>query len=415
VLAGTALAFNLYALPRIGGTRLYRADEGKRRYYSGITLYPAAVLVLILMLPDRPDIVASAWGVLAVGDGMATVVGRRLRSPRIPWNRDKSVAGSLSLFIFGGAAAAFLCWWCRPVIVPPPFVWFSIGAPFAAALLAAAVETIPVRLDDNVSVPATAAAVLWWLSLISTDMVLAAASAFAPALPLAAAVDVIVALAGYLARTVSLSGAIAGTLLGIVIMLSAGWAGWALLIATFACAVVVSKMGLRRKMLLGIAEPHGGRRGAGNAFANTGVAAAAALLSVVSYAAGPALIAFVAALVAGGSDTVASEIGKAWGRRTYLFPSLRPVAPGTPGAISLEGTVAGVGGATALGGLGVMWGLIPPSALLPVIVGATIGAFAESLLGATLEPHGFVNNDILNFLNTAIAAAAAVALAQGLA
>ena len=49
---------------------------------------------------------------------------------------------------------------------------------------------------------------------------------------------------------------------------------------TFAAAAVTSRLGLRRKALLGIAEERGGRRGAGNAIANTGVAAVAALLGV---------------------------------------------------------------------------------------------------------------------------------------
>ena len=195
-----------------------------------------------------------------------------------------------------------------------------------------------------------------------------------------------------------------------MILLSAGWGGWALLLATFALAVVTSRLGLSRKTLLGIAEDRGGRRGAGNAFANTGVAAIAAMLSLLTYAGGPALAAFVAALTAGGSDTAASEIGKAWGRRTYLVPTFRRAAPGTPGAVSLEGTAAGLIGAFGLGGLGVAFGLIPPSALLAVVAGATIGAFVESALGATLEPAGMLNNDVLNFLNTAVAAAATILL-----
>ena len=127
---------------------------------------------------------------------------------------------------------------------------------------------------------------------------------------------------------------------------------------------MTSRLGLRRKTLLGIAEERGGRRGAGNAFANTGVAAIAAVLSALTYATGPALAAFVAALAAGGSDTAASEIGKAWGRRTYLVPTFRRVPPGTSGAVSLEGTAAGLIGAFALGGLGVAFGLIPSGALL---------------------------------------------------
>ena len=412
VLAGVAVAFNVYALPRIAGPALYRPSELSRRYYSGITLYPVAILLLILALPDRRDIVAAAWGILAFGDGMATIAGRRLSGRRIPWNREKSVAGSAAFVLFGGAAGSLLCWWCRPVIVPPPYLWFSIGMPFVAALAAAAVETIPIRLDDNVSVAATAAAVLWWTSLFSEDLLRTLAAAAVSTLPAAIAANAAVAAAGYAARAVNISGALCGVLIGVVIVLTAGWGGWLLLLATFALAVLTSRVGLQRKTMLGIAEERGGRRGAGNAFANTGVAAAAALLANLSYATKPALLAFVAALAAGGSDTVASEIGKAWGRRTYLMPTFRPVPPGTSGAVSIEGTAAGLLGALALGALGVFAGVVPADVLIPVVLGATAGAFAESVLGARLEGPGVLNNDVLNFLNTLIAAAAAIVAAE---
>jgi len=169
---------------------------------------------------------------------------------------------------------------------------------------------------------------------------------------------------------------------------------------------------LRRKTLLGIAEGKGGRRGAGNAIANTGMAAAAALLSTLTYAGDGWRLAFVTALAAGGSDTVASEIGKAWGKTTVLVPTFAPVPPGTSGAVSAEGTVAGLLGALALAALGGAAGLIHPSAVAVVVLGATIGSFAESVMGATLEAPGIVNNDVLNFANTAIAAGAAVLLVR---
>jgi uncharacterized protein (TIGR00297 family) len=415
VLAGVAIAFNLFALPRIAGDRLYRPDESARKYYSGITLYHVSILMLLFALPDRRDIVAAAWGVLAFGDGTATLVGRHFKSPRIPWNREKSVAGSVAFVLVGGAAASFLCWWCRPAILPPPYAWFSLTMPFVAALAAAAVETIPIRLDDNISVTATAGAVLWCASLVSEDLIAAAVAPATAALPAAIAINAVVAVAGYFARTVTAPSATVGAALGIVILLAAGWGGWALLIATFALAVAASRLGLRRKTALGIAEERGGRRGAGNAFANTGVAVIAAALSMLTYATGPALAAFVAALAAAGSDTAASEIGKAWGRRTHLVPTFRKVPPGTPGGVSIQGTAAGLIGAFGLGALGVGVGLIPPDALLPVVAGATIGAFAESALASTLEGPGVVNNDVLNFLNTALAAVAAILLLKAVA
>ena len=88
------------------------------------------------------------------------------------------------------------------------------------------------------------------------------------------------------------------------------------------------------------------------------------------------------------------------------------MVPGTSGAMSLEGTAAGVAGAVLLGGIGVITGLVPATALLAIVAGATVGSFVESLLGATLEGPGILNNDMLNFLNTAVAAAAAIAVAR---
>jgi uncharacterized protein (TIGR00297 family) len=165
-------------------------------------------------------------------------------------------------------------------------------------------------------------------------------------------------------------------------------------------------------MLLGIAEERGGRRGAGNAIANTGVAAVAALVAFVGTAPDAASLAFAAALAAGGSDTIASEIGKAWGRRTWSITSLARVAPGTSGAMSLEGTVAGIMGALGLGAAAVWLGLVPSSTLVAIAVGATAGSLLESWLGATLESPGILNNDMLNFINTAAAAVVTVAMAR---
>ena len=65
------------------------------------------------------------------------------------------------------------------------------------------------------------------------------------------------------------------------------------------------------------------------------------------------------------------------------------------------------GASTATAGAGV--GTVVPAA------GATAGAFAESALAASLEAPGIVNNDVLNFTNTAVAAAVAVFLAKSLA
>ena len=433
-LAAGALVFNLLLLPRVGGRQLYRPVDHERGFPLGIVLYPLSVLLLMLAFPSRLDIAAAAWGILAFGDGFATLIGRRITTitaeaaehagtlpsagaassafyrRRVPWQTDKSIAGTIAFIVFGGAAGVALAWWVRPSVVPMPPLAFTIAAPLAAAVLAALVETLPIGLDDNISVPVTAGLVMWIASLMTAGSIDTARGATAAALAWAIGVNALTGWLGYRLRTVSRSGAIVGALIGAIIYVGGGAAAWLLLLATFLAASVSSRFGLARKQQLGIAEERGGRRGAGNAIANCGVAAVAAIAAVTTPYSAASLAALVAALTAGGSDTVASEIGKAWGQSTFLVTTLRRVKPGTAGAMSLAGTAAGLLAACTLASLGAALGLIPPSAILLVAAAATAGALVESALGATLEGPGILNNDMLNFINTAVAAAVALAL-----
>jgi uncharacterized protein (TIGR00297 family) len=431
-LATSALVFNAVVLRRVGGRRLYRPVDEARGFPLGILLYPLAVLLLILLFPSRLDIVAAAWAILALGDGTATLAGRAavlnakaakgdlaadaaglaLASP-LPWNPDKTIAGTAAFIVCGGLGGVAFAWWVRPAVTPLPPMAFAIVAPLVAAIAAGFVETIPVRLDDNVSVPATAAAALWLASLIDAGAWTTSRGAVTAAVPWAIGVNAATAWLGYRAKTVSRSGAVGGFCVGTLIYLGGGGGAWLLLFATFLAASITSRLGLQRKIVLGIAEERGGRRGAGNAIANCGVAAAAAIAAVTTPHTSAALVALVASLAAGGSDTVASEVGKAWGRSTFLVTSFSRVTPGTPGAMSLEGTAAGLTAAFALAAVGVAAGLIPASAVLSIVVAATAGALVESALGATLEGPGILNNDMLNFINTAVAAGIALRLAGG--
>lgn len=408
-LAAAALAFNLFLLPRLR-VNLYRPGDRERGVH-GIIWYPLAVLLLLVSFPRRPDIAAAAWGILAIGDGLATLAGRAIGGPRWPWHREKTLSGSAAFAIAGAAAGVFLAWWCRPALASPPALAFTIAAPILAVIAAALAETIPARLDDNLSVSATAGAVMWLASLASLADLSAGMVVAAGRLPAAVALNALVAWAGHRARTVSWPGAVAGAIIGITVFAGFGWQGWLLLLITFIAASAVSRMGLKRKLVLGIAEERGGRRGPGNAIANTGVSTIAALVALAGPSDDVARLAFVAALVAGGSDTIASEIGKAWGRRTWSITTLARVPPGTSGAMSVEGTAAGVAGAVGLGLAAVALGLAPIAWLTAIVIGATAGSLLESWLGATLEGPGILNNDMLNFINTAAAAVVAIAVA----
>src|SRR5205823_9373712 len=205
----------------------------------------------------------------------------------------------MSVIVCWGVGAIGLACWTRSAVFPERPLTFEVLAPLAAAVVAAFVETIPVRLDDNVSVPAAAAAVLWLASLMSSQALNASAPKMVDALPYAVLVNAIAAWLGRRAGTVSTSGTIVGALIGIIIYVGGGPRAWMFLFVTFVLASVVSRLGLERKVLLGIAEERAGRRGAGNAIANCGVATVAALAAAATTDATAARLAFIAALTAG--------------------------------------------------------------------------------------------------------------------
>src|SRR5207245_1921121 len=116
------------------------------------------------------------------------------------------------------------------------------------------------------------------------------------------------------------------------------------------------------------------------------------------------------AVATAAADTCSSEIGKAYGRRTFLITSFRPVPPGTEGAISLEGTLGGLLGAVLVAAVGAALGVYSwPLAGLVTLAGL-LGSLAESVIGTVAERRGWLDNNLLNALNTAIGAAFAVLL-----
>ena len=96
--------------------------------------------------------------------------------------------------------------------------------------------------------------------------------------------------------------------------------------------------------------------------------------------------------------------------RSRMITTLRVVEAGTDGGVTLAGTCAGVVAGGVVAGVG-MLALRGGMELFWISgVGAVFGLLFDSVLGATLERRGWLNNDGVNFLSTASAAGFALGL-----
>ncbi|HXO20073.1 MAG TPA: DUF92 domain-containing protein [Thermoanaerobaculia bacterium] len=406
VLAAAALAMNLFVLPRLGGRRMWRDHELQAGTSAGIVLYPLAVLILVLVFWRRLEIAAATWGILAFGDGMASIVGMTLGRAKLPWNPRKSWAGSAAYVLCGTAAAAFLLTWTAPGRYG---AGFAVAIAAAAALFAAGLESLPNGLDDNLGVPLVTGLFLCGLALTQGHWSALQADGFERRLLIGAAINAALAGAAFALRTVDLSGVVAGFLLGTAIYAFLDWRGYLLLVAFFVVGSACTKLGYRQKAAAKLAQEKGGRRGARHALANSGVAAACALFAAATPYPLLFALAFAGAFATAAADTASSEIGQLLGRRTYLPTTWKPVPRGTEGAVSLEGTLAGIGAALILAALGAGVGLYPWTGVLAVVAAAFLGTTFESVVGAALEKRRLLDNEALNFLNTLVGALCAAA------
>lgn len=208
----------------------------------------------------------------------------------------------------------------------------------------------------------------------------------------------------YTGKKLTLSGAITGAVVGLLIYKGSGYIGIIILALFFIAGSWATGWQLNKKIAPGTTHQYKGRRTAGQVLANGGVAA---LLSVVAWyfqEMRQTIIVMVAgSFAAATADTLSSELGTVYGRNFYNILTLKKDQRGLDGVVSLEGTLIGLAGATAIGlvyTLSFGWGL----PFLWIVISGFAGNLADSVLGASLERKGWIGNNLVNFLNTAVGA-----------
>lgn len=414
-----ALLFNLLLLPRLGVDLRKRpwavesapADErletGARSLWTGIILYPVSVLALILLYRHSLHVVAAVWAIMALGDGMASVAGEFLRGPALAFNREKTWAGFLAFGAFGALGACALTRWVAPSIPAAKVVIVSL----AAAVVGAIVETLPIRLDDNVSVPLVCGGFMFCAFLVDKAALASNLPFLRPRLLVAVAVNLAFALLAWSLKAVDRSGAAAGFLIGVAVYAGYGYRSFLVMLGFVVLGTVATRLGYARKARRGVAERRGGARSWREATANGLAGAFFAVLALATRHEPAFLLALVAAFAEAAGDTVSSEIGQWLSNRAYLITSFRAVPAGENGGITLAGTVACLGASAGVVALGYGLGLCSAWGAAISLAAAFAGNLLDSVLGATIERRGLVTNGIVNFAGTSFAGALALAFA----
>ncbi|MGI0490050.1 TIGR00297 family protein [Pantanalinema rosaneae CENA516] len=241
---------------------------------------------------------------------------------------------------------------------------------------------------------------------------------------IAVALNTILAIVAWIApkKLLTPAGLFHGWFLGVLIWGCLGWQGYAVVMVYFLVGSAVTRIGMAEKEAAGIAEKRSGARGPENVWGSALTAAICAvgvgLLPWLNLGTASDTVAdwlflgYVASFSTKLADTCASEIGKAYGQRTFLITTLQAVPRGTEGAVSLEGTLAGVVASIAIAVLGWAVGLISPLGIGFCMVAAFVATNLESVIGATLQTKlDWLSNELVNVVNTLIGAIVAIGLA----
>lgn len=204
-------------------------------------------------------------------------------------------------------------------------------------------------------------------------------------------------------KNLTQKGLVHAAALGTGLMTFLGWKGYTLCVFYFILGSAVTKIKMKQKQCEGIAEKNDGARGPANVWGSAAVAMIFAILSYLNKESSELFkLAYVTSISTKLTDTFQSEVGKAFGKNTFLMTSLQKVPRGTEGAISIEGTLAGILASIIINISAYKLGIIDENKeILISVVSSQVATFIESYIGAKYQKE-FLNNELVNVINTLI-------------
>ena len=206
------------------------------------------------------------------------------------------------------------------------------------------------------------------------------------------------------------SGWISAGVLGSILWGCLSWQGWISVVIYLVFGSLVTKIGYKFKIQKGIAEKRGGRRGPENVWGSAATGLFFAVMvnlnvaNILFYKIG-----FAASFSAKLADTFGSEIGKRFGRNTYLITSLRKVDRGTEGGVSLEGTIASALGAIFMTSIMLLLSIITTKhQFIIVSISGFLATISESIIGAKFQKKYKLSNELVNTIQTSISSIIAI-------
>ncbi|MEF8779169.1 MAG: DUF92 domain-containing protein [Haloferacaceae archaeon] len=375
-------------------------QEGRLNGLAGFSLAAAGlgVFATIPTVPMSESVFAAAVVVVAFGN-----LGRALLS-EVSDEEFLAVAGFVVVgFLAATVAQLVVSAQLAAAIDLPRFAFLAA----VAALVSALFRSMLFPHDDPLIL--LSVGLLLWLF---AEIVLSVSPVL---VGVGLAITLVLGYVSYALGTASVPGMLTGVLLGLLAVVLGG-AGWFLaLMAFFAIGGLSSKYRYDEKEARGVAEGNDGARGTGNVLANSTVA----LVAVLGYAATahgdvpawPFALAFAGSVATALGDTLSSEIGGLYdGPR--LVTTLERVDPGTDGAVTWQGELAGLTGTAIVAAIAagsMPLGSDPVAGGAVVFAAGFVGMTVDSVLGAAVEGD-VLGNQAVNFCATLSGAIAAVAL-----